>query len=175
MTMINRTRVKVSPDQEIQEIVKQWGVSSATAWRAKKRGWLCPNYRKREIRIDSAWAEAHIEEIQKSARIGALQAVKLFARSTGLSSARVIFPFELDDIVQVGILRLLELSGDDQNRGSPYWRSKVAFNAASDFIKVQCINKGKRQVPLEIDDRGEYTSQGRIPVLCNWEIQPTLG
>jgi len=42
-----KRRVSVSPDLSMRQIMENYGVDRATAFRAKKRGWYCPDYHKK--------------------------------------------------------------------------------------------------------------------------------
>lgn len=132
-----RERIDIPKTMTAQEIQSQYGVSRATAWRAKKNGWLFFNYNKKVIDVDYEWASSHVEEIRESARIGSAYALKRF-------SLRIheIGPFDFEDLISSACVRLMELSGHS-NREDKAWRNAVASNAASDFIKTQILSVKK--------------------------------
>jgi DNA-directed RNA polymerase specialized sigma24 family protein len=108
------------------EMMTRFGISRATAFRAKKRGWLTVGYHQRTVNMADRLDLLPVDDLYREAEIGAVKAAnRLGMQITGRDKA---------DCVQEAITRLLELSGDE-NFSSPRWRTGVAVNAATDLLR----------------------------------------
>lgn len=131
-------RVLVDVDLSVSQIVAQFGVHRATAWRAKARGWLVLDYHDREVVVDQRWAESNQENLLLSAKKGVLAYLRRRAANGGRTVAEICSPFTADDVIQQALVRLLELSGhlDREKEG---WRVRVAQHAAADFLDYNLV------------------------------------
>ena len=119
--------------------------SRTTRWRAKKRGWFCPEYHRRNIQISDG--PINWKHIRISAYSGALAALHRF----GLE-AHQIAPWELSDLANEGIVRLYELSAHPKFHCWE-WAARVAENAASDFLKHHMFQPMKYMAKEEENGR----------------------
>jgi hypothetical protein len=117
MTVAMRERVPIS----------QGNPSRTTRWRAKRRGgWWCPLYHQRLIKTAGT---PPAELVYSSSRRGAFLALALLRLDP-----EALSPFEVEDLIQEGALRLLQLAGHPGFE-NPRWRMIAARNAALTFIK----------------------------------------
>lgn len=105
----------------VEQIIKKFHCHRATAFRARKRGYLCPGYRDREIKIASEGFSP--EEAYRVAKI-------VFFRHFS-------FFWEMkDDCLQEAVRRLLELSGHPDS-SKFFFKYACAKNAMRDLLKKE--------------------------------------
>lgn len=141
-----RRKIEIPADMDAHTIQERFKVSRTTAWRAKKQGWLFKNYHEKTIIPDISWATAHEAELRQSAKEGAQIALARLGRSYS-----ELKPFNFEDLVAEGYVRLVELSGNP-DRESKFWRNTVARNVVFDFVKTQIISAGKVFISEEYDE-----------------------
>ena len=102
----------------VSEVARKFNVSKAVALKARKRGWIANKLGRSANRIiDGKLPQGvSVEEIVEDARIATVRVIKRLNLKWQ----------ELDDIKQVGLVRLLELTAEHGFINS-HWRKKVAY------------------------------------------------
>ncbi|HNZ86802.1 MAG TPA: hypothetical protein PLD95_04500 [bacterium] len=132
-----RKKVAIPKEMTIKKTMEEYHVSRATAFRAKERGWLFMNEKKREINVDNNWIEKNRGKIEECARKAAKFAMKKFQISN-----QDLAPYDFEDILAEAKLRILQLSGND-NRKSDDWLISAGINSALEFIKTKIFSPKK--------------------------------
>ncbi|OGF82439.1 hypothetical protein A3B18_03805 [Candidatus Giovannonibacteria bacterium RIFCSPLOWO2_01_FULL_46_13] len=140
----------------IPKLAEKYGVSRATAWRAKKRGWLVPAYLEKKMIISDDGIPVSKEEIIRDAKTGVFGFLKRVL--AGKNFKQAIAPFSTDDMVQEATKRLYELTGHEKFTDRS-WRINVAWVAARDFIQGSVWKHG---LVDRIPDKWELPEEPRI-------------
>lgn len=143
-----KEKVSINPNMSPDEIMRTFNVSRATAFRAKERGHVNVNYRQRVIDPDRDWNNQNGELVLESARKGATSALHKLAASCGKRIDEFLAPYALEDAIEEGVARIMELSNLPE-RDQEGWRVKVAKIAAYAF--VQRMVKKARWQRFDID------------------------
>jgi hypothetical protein len=98
-----RLKVQVSPDADWRVLVAEYDVAYTTAKRAIKRGYMVVNHCKKGLYplLDGELPPDFVERAQKMARLA--------YRKNFMG--RVAYNIEKEDLIQEGVVRLLELAG----------------------------------------------------------------
>lgn len=116
----------------VSEVARKFNISRAVASKARVRGWIANKLGRSTNIIENGGLPKNVTvgELIDDAEIGAKRVRKRFDLKTQ----------ELDDIQQVGLVRLLELTAES-GFSNPHWRKKVAYwtgirYAVSQIIKI---------------------------------------
>jgi hypothetical protein len=116
----------------ISEVVRKFNISRAVASKARIRGWIANKLGRSTNIIETGGLPKNVtvDDLIGDAEIGAKRVRKRFDLKIQ----------ELDDIQQVGLVRLLELTAES-GFSNPRWRKKVAYwtgirYAVSQIIKI---------------------------------------
>jgi hypothetical protein len=120
---------------ELKKIAQKYGISRTTLWRARKRGYFCVDYHKREVDNDANISD---DIIKSWYELGLIVYYCMFRD----------YYEEKDDLVQEGVVRLWELSGKKEFSVFSY-KYRVCVNAMRSWLK----NGFSRRLS---DDRVEY-------------------
>lgn len=131
---IEKKRVEIDPETPPEEIMAKFNVSRTTAWRIRKRGYVNLNYRTRILEPDLTWNRANEENILESAKKGVVSIIARMAKLSGQSVEEFLRPYNIEDAIQEGALRIMEISGN-QDRDSENWRIAVAKIGACKFLE----------------------------------------
>lgn len=124
-------KIWIDSEKTTKEIVKKYKVSRSTAWRARKRGYLCLDYHKKEIVIDNKNIQSKFFTSGEVYKLAWKLVWNLYSDFQ-----------DKEDLVQEAVLRLLELSGH-HGFSSPKWRYTVAKMAMMTYMK-NYHNKNKK-------------------------------
>ncbi len=128
-----RRRIYIPPGMPAREVMEKYNVSRTTAWRVREGGYVNTNYRERIIDPDLEWNNINQEIIVKSARKGIISVIKKMANSRGKNIAEFLAPYNIEDAIQEGIVRIMELS-QNPKRDIEAWRVGVAKIAAYNYV-----------------------------------------
>lgn len=114
-----------------RQIRIEFGLNRTAAYRAKKRGYCCPTYLKKEINISQVnLKKINFKEIEVMAR-------SVYFRTFGREKSYLLN--HLDDILQESCLRVIELSGKQEMLDKSFV-FQVIRNAQRDYVNR--IKKG---------------------------------
>jgi hypothetical protein len=106
---------------ELKKIAQGYGISRSTLWRARKRGYFCFNYHKREVEIDNNIDnEEVVKEWYKIAWKVYFKQFKAYME-------------EKEDLVQEAVIRLWEMSGKKEMNSFSY-RWVICINAMRSWL-----------------------------------------
>jgi len=132
---IRRERVLIPPEMTSKEIQEKYGLPSARAYVARRKGFFVKNYSKKQVIIDP-------ENFDPSISYSTAKRVfwKNFAWNNVAASIK-------DDLIQEAVTRMYELSGKVKERsnekyGIGYGFFWVAHNAMLSYLKTW--RKGQR-------------------------------
>jgi NTP pyrophosphatase (non-canonical NTP hydrolase) len=128
---------------------EELGLSRVTAWRSRRDGHFWLNYHSKE---DNSTGRAltleEAGEVIRCAEIGA----RLALRTYGVHNLyKEIRPFDMDDLVQEGVERLIRNSGRPEFT-EVSWRIGLAKVASLDFIRNVCLRGRSPASPEELPD-----------------------
>ena len=126
---IRRERVLIPPEMSSKEIQEQYGLPSARAYVARKKGFFVKNYSKKQVIIDP-------ENFDPS--ISYSTAKKVFWKNFAWNNVATSIK---DDLIQEAVTRMYELSGKVKERsnekyGIGYGFFWVAHNAMLSYLKT---------------------------------------
>jgi DNA-directed RNA polymerase specialized sigma24 family protein len=105
---------------ELKKIAQKYGVSRSTLWRARKRGYFCFNYHKREVEIDNNIDNDVVKEWYEIAWKVYFKQFKNYME-------------EKEDLVQEAVIRLWELSGKEEINSFGY-KWSICVNAMRSWL-----------------------------------------
>ena len=154
-----RRKITIPEQMSPEEIQEKYGVSRATAYRGKERGWIFINYLERVIEQDDGWAQRNADALRKNAnsaaRIMLGKASKHMRMNPREFIAQILTPYSFEDLESIAITRIIELAGH-QERDSELWRIKVGTNSVSDFLKTH-MNDRLKTTNVEARIMNEYS------------------
>jgi hypothetical protein len=126
---IRRERVLIPPELSSKEIQEQYGLPSARAYIAKRKGFFVKNYSRKQVIIDP-------ENFDPS--ISYSTAKRVFWKNFAWNNVAVSIK---EDLIQEAVTRMYELSGKVKERsnekyGIGYAYFYVAHNAMLSYLKT---------------------------------------